>query len=213
MSDNGCVISDGVYPGDCEFTQALLKKAAARQTAEVNSYAWKACLEQAKAVKLLILDVDGVLTTGAISYDHAGREIKTFHARDGFGMNLLRQAGVEIGLITARSSEALLKRATELKIPHVFQGKRQKIEVFNELLTKLELTAAEVAYMGDDWLDLPLLTKVGLSAAPADAVPEVREVVHYTTRQPGGKGAVRELCDLLIDAGGLHEKLLAGYLK
>ena len=213
MSDNnGCVISGGPYPGDCEFTQALLKKAAGRQ-AEVNTYAWKACLERAKAVKLLLLDVDGVLTTGAISYDHAGREIKTFHARDGFGMNLLRKAGVEIGLITARSSEALKKRATELKIPHVFQGKRQKVEVFEELLQKLDLAAAEVAYMGDDWLDLPLLARVGLAAAPADAVAEVREIVHYTTRQPGGRGAVRELCDLLIDARGLREKLLAEYFN
>ena len=209
--NNGCVISDGIYPGDCEFTQALLKKAASRQTT-VNSYAWKACIDQARAVKLLLLDVDGVLTDGTISYDYAGREIKTFHARDGFGMNLLRQAGIEIGLITARSSEALLKRAAELKIPHVYQGKRQKVEVFNELLVKLDLSAQQVAYMGDDWLDLPLLTRVGLSAAPADAASEIREIVNYTTRQKGGRGAVRELCDLLIDAGGLHEKLLKKYL-
>ncbi len=212
MSDDGCVISGGVYPGDCEFTQALLKKAASRQP-EVRSYAWKACLERARPVKLLLLDVDGVLTTGALSYDHAGREIKTFNSKDGFGMNLLRRAGVEIGLITARSSEALLKRATELKIPHVYQGKRRKIEVFNELLAQLGLTPGEVAYMGDDWLDLPLLSRVGLSAAPADAVTEVRAVVHYTTRQPGGKGAVRELCDLLLDARGMHDKLLAEYLS
>ncbi len=208
VPDNGCA-----YPSDCELTQALLKKAASRRQPEERGYVWKSCLPRAKLVKLLLLDVDGVLTDGSLSYTHDGREIKTFHSRDGLGLNLLREAGVEVGLITARTSEALAKRARDLSIPHVYQGKRDKIEVYREILAKLNLQDYEVAYMGDDWLDLPLLVRVGFSASVADGAPEVREVVHYISKRNGGKGAVREVCDLIIDAKGLTQSLLANYLK
>ncbi len=203
---------EGVYPGDCEFTRSLLQKAASRMENQEKGYVWRSCFPKAREVKLLLLDVDGVLTDGSISYNDQGVEIKTFHVRDGFGMNLLRKTGVEIGLITARSSEALTRRVKDLNLTHVFQGKRKKVEVYEYLLEHLQLAPREVAYMGDDWLDLALLSRVGFSATVADGASEVKEVVDYVTRRPGGKGAVREVCDLIIDAKGLHEELLDEYL-
>ncbi len=195
---------DGVYPGDCEFTRALLQKAASRAENQQKGYAWRKCLPKAKEVKLLLLDVDGVLTNGSISYTDEGSEMKTFNSRDGFGMNLLRQAEVEIGLITARSSKALNRRAQDLNLTRVYQGKRNKVAVFEEIIAEMQLTPQQVAYMGDDWLDLALLTRVGFSATVADAVPEVIEAVDYVARRPGGNGAVREVCDLILDAKGLY---------
>jgi 3-deoxy-D-manno-octulosonate 8-phosphate phosphatase (KDO 8-P phosphatase) len=192
--------------------QALREKAAARTASQAKSYAWRQCLPKAREIKLLLLDVDGVLTDGSISYTDEGSEMKTFNSRDGFGMNLLRQAEVEIGLITARTSKALNRRAQDLNLTHVFQGKRKKVEVFEQLIAELHLAPRQVAYMGDDWLDLPLLARVGFSATVADAVPEVREVVDYVAGRPGGNGAVREVCDLIIDAKGLYRDLLSRYL-
>ena len=214
MHDDSCVPSkNGVYPGDCELTQALLKKAAARQEGKERGYAWRNCLPKAKDVKILLLDVDGILTDGSISYTDEAVEVKTFNVRDGFGMNLLRKIGVEVGLITARSSDALKRRAKDLSLTHVYQGKRKKVQVFEEIIKELSLSPHEVAYMGDDWLDLALLRRVGFSATAADGAPEVKEIVNYVTRRPGGKGAVREVCDLIIDAKGQYENLLNQYLS
>jgi 3-deoxy-D-manno-octulosonate 8-phosphate phosphatase (KDO 8-P phosphatase) len=204
--------TDGAYPGDCEFTQALLKKAAAR-TASSRGYAWKNCLPKAKKVKLLLLDVDGVLTDGSITYSDEGIELKTFNSKDGFGLNLLRKAGVEVGIITARTSEALIRRCQDLKIDHLYQGRRNKVETYKEVIAELGLTPEEVGYMGDDWLDLPLLAKVGFAATVADAVSELKDVVDFTSRFNGGQGGVREVCDLIIDAKGMYEKLLSEYLE
>lgn len=211
--NNSCAPGQpGVYPGDCELTSGLLARASSRMENNERGYAWRNCFAKARDVKLLLLDVDGVLTDGSISYTDEGIEVKTFHVRDGFGMNLLRRAGVEIGLITARSSAALTRRVQDLNISHVFQGRRKKVEVYEELIGRLHLDPAQVAYMGDDWLDLALLNRVGFSATVADAVTEVRETVDYVARRPGGKGAVREVCDLIIDAKGLYQELLDGYL-
>lgn len=204
--------TDGAYPGDCEFTQALLKKAAAR-TASVRGYAWKNCLPKAKKVKLLLLDVDGVLTDGSITYSDEGVELKTFNVKDGFGLNLLRKAGVEVGIITARSSKALIRRCRDLKIDHLYQGRRNKVEAFKEIIAELGLSAEEVGYMGDDWLDLALLAKVGFAATVADAVREIKEVVDFSSRYNGGQGGVREVCDLIVDAKGMYEELLHEYLE
>lgn len=199
------------YPGDCEFTSALLRQAAAREQPAERGYVWKACFPKAKPIKLLLLDVDGVLTDGSLSYTGSGDEIKTFHSRDGFGITLVREAGVEVGLITARQSEALLRRARDLHLTHVYQGKRHKVEVFRQIIGELNLQPAEVAYMGDDWLDLSLLRQVGFSATVADGCFEVRQVVDYVTKAKGGQGAVREVCDLLVEAQGKRESLLAAY--
>ncbi len=198
------------YPGDCEFLEFLLKKAASRS--EGVSLSKDQLLVKAKKIKLLLLDVDGVLTNGSITYTHQGDEIKSFHCRDGFGINILRKAGVEVGLITARKSESLLRRAKDLSLVHVYQGVRNKVECFSQLLEKLNLEPDQTAFMGDDWLDLPLLTKVGLAAAVADCAPELKGVVHFTATQNGGTGAVRELCDLIIEAKGKREVLLSEYL-
>ncbi len=202
---------NGAYPGDCEFTQALLKKAAAR-TASSRGYAWKNSLAKAKKVKLLLLDVDGVLTDGSITYSDEGIELKTFNAKDGFGLNLLRKDGVEVGIITARSSKALIRRCQDLKIDRLYQGRRNKVEAFQEIIGELGLGADEVGYMGDDWLDLPLLAKVGFAATVADAVGEIKEVVDFSSRFNGGQGGVREVCDLIVEAKGMYQELLHGYL-
>lgn len=203
---------DAPYPGDCEFTAFLRERAMARHGGKTGPLSRQACLNRARPIKLLLLDVDGVLTDGAITYTHSGDEIKSFHCRDGFGMTMLQKVGVEIGLITARKSEAVLRRAHDLKLTHVFQGTRHKLEVFTRLLNDLGLTPPEVAFMGDDWLDLPVLTQVGLAATVADGMPELRPLVHFVAQHPGGRGAVRELCDLIIEAKGRRTGLFTDYL-
>ncbi|MBA3016519.1 MAG: HAD hydrolase family protein [Proteobacteria bacterium] len=200
------------YPGDCEFTQFLRERAQARHGGKTGPLSRQACLNRAKDIKLLLLDVDGVLTDGSITYTNSGDEIKTFHCRDGFGMNMLQKIGVEIGLITARRSEALERRARDLKLTHVFQGTRRKMEVFNTLLNQLQFTPQQVAFMGDDWLDLPVLTQVGLAATVADGAPELLPVVDFVSTHPGGHGAVRDLCDLIIEAQGRRQDLLNEYM-
>ncbi|MCF6289598.1 MAG: HAD-IIIA family hydrolase [Desulfobacterales bacterium] len=208
-----CPPGKGGYPSDCELTEALRQRARERQEPAARRPEWRACLEQARPVKLLLLDVDGVLTNGTITYTDDGNEIKSFHTRDGFGLRILQQGGVEVGLITARSSKAVTRRAEELKLKHVYQKSGNKLEIFEKLLKELSLTPAEVAYMGDDWLDLPLLTRAGFSATVADGVAEVRQRVDYVTENPGGHGAVREVCDLILEARGVHWELLNRYLR
>jgi len=212
LGDDNCMATTNGYISDCDLTQALLKKASARGEREGRGYAWKNCLAKAKEIKLLLLDVDGVLTDGSISYTDEGKEIKTFSVRDGFGMNLLRKAGVEVGIITARSSEALTRRVRDLQLKHVYQGIREKVAMYDRLREELDLQPREVAYRGDDWLDLSLLTRVGFSATVADGVPEVQKIVDYISKNPGGKGAVREVCELILDAKGKYETLLSSYL-
>ena len=211
MADS-CVSGDGVYSGDCDFTQSLLKKAASRTENKLRGYAWKNCFERARQIKLLLLDVDGVLTDGSISYTDEGIELKTFNVKDGFGLNLVRQVGIEVGIITARSSKALVRRCQDLHIEHLHQGKRHKVAVYKAMLTDLNLQPHQVAYVGDDWLDLPMLAQVGFAVTVADGMEELKEVAHYTTKSSGGRGAVREVCDLIIDAKGKYKELLAGYL-
>ena len=200
------------YPGDCEFTQFLRERALARHDGKTGPQSRQACLKRAKEIKLLLLDVDGVLTDGSITYTHSGDEIKSFHSHDGFGMSMLQKIGVEIGLITARQSEALTRRARDLKLTHLFQGTRHKRAILHSLLNELHLSPHEVAFMGDDWLDLPVLTEVGLAATVADAMPEVKPLVHFVSQYPGGRGAVRELCDLIIEAKGRRTELLNEYM-
>ena len=200
------------YPSDCELTEALLKKAAGPELRPEKGYARRACLSRAKPVQLLLLDVDGVLTDGTITYGPDGVETKSFNIKDGLGIRLLKKAGVETGLITARTSAAVTRRAQDLALVHVYQGVKNKVAVFAQLSNELKLPPEAVAYMGDDWLDLPLLTKVGFAATVADAAYEVRQLVHYVTGRPGGKGAVREVCDLILEAKGLQQALLARYL-
>ena len=211
--DDTCNAGGTNYPSDCELTQALLEKARKRQESTEKGYVWKSCLPKAKGLKLFLMDMDGVLTDGTITYTHEGNEIKSFHTRDGLGIRLLMESGLEVGLITARQSEAVNRRVQDLKIKHVFQKAQNKLEIFENLLRKLNLQPAEVGYMGDDWLDLPLLVRVGFAATVADAVPEVLQVAHYVTKKNGGRGAVREVCDLILEAQGTKSGLLEKYLK
>jgi len=178
-----------------------------------RSEAWKSALIRAKKVQLLLLDVDGVLTDGTIIYTHDGGESKGFNTQDGFGLRILQDAGVAVGLITARTSEAVSRRATDLGFAHLYQGRSDKGTVYGEILEKTGLGPEQTGYMGDDLMDLPLLVKAGCSFAPANAVAEVRQRVHYATEQSGGHGAVREVCDLILEARGKLAAIVAGYAK
>ncbi len=178
-----------------------------------RSEAWQTTLSKAKDIKLLLLDVDGVLTDGSLIYSHEGKESKAFNTQDGFGLRMLQDAGVVVGIITARSSEALERRSQDLGISHLYQGSSNKLDAYKEIVKKSNLKPFQIAYMGDDWLDLVLLKRAGLAVAPANAVPEVQEMVHYITEQSGGHGAVRELCDLILEGLGKHKELYQQYMN
>lgn len=154
------------------------------------------------SVKLLICDIDGVFSDGRIYMGNNGEELKTFHTRDGFGVKALRSAGIEVAVITGRNSRIVENRFRALGVPHIYQGQEDKRIAFNELLQQLALSPAEVAYIGDDIPDLALIEACGLGVAVADAHPLVAEAANYVTRIKGGEGAVRELCDLLLQSQG-----------
>jgi 3-deoxy-D-manno-octulosonate 8-phosphate phosphatase (KDO 8-P phosphatase) len=216
MGDDGCPVGtdqDQNYPSDCELTQGLLEKAHDRTRPVNRSDAWKSALPRAKEIKLLLLDVDGVLTDGTIIYTHDGGESKGFNTQDGLGLRILQDAGVEVGLITARTSEAVNRRAADLKLKYVYQGTGSKLKAYEEILHLTGLRPLQTAYMGDDWLDLPLLSRVGLALAPSNGVVEIRQQVHYVTSRKGGQGAVREVCDLILEAKGQLASLLRTYSR
>lgn len=162
-------------------------------------------------IKLLLLDVDGVLTDGRIIYDNQGNELKAFDVKDGHGLKMLQRAGIKIGIITGRQSEVVVKRAAELGIEILYQKALNKLDPYNEILAAQGLTDQQVAYVGDDVVDLPILRRVGFSATVADAVPEVLPLVDYVATRPGGRGAVREICDLLLKASGQWDTLTRRY--
>ncbi len=199
------------YPSDCELTEALRARAMQRNRPIERSPAWQAVLPQAAAVQLLLLDIDGVLTDGSITYGTGDLETKCFNTQDGLGIRLLHESGVAVGIITARTSEAVARRARDLHISQVYQGKSDKLLVYEEILKQTGLRPPQTAYMGDDWMDLPILNRVGFAAAPANAVAEIRQRVHYTTERGGGRGAVREVCDLILEARGQYLRMLAKF--
>jgi len=159
----------------------------------------KALRERARRVRLLVLDVDGVLTDGRLYLSPGGEELKVFDVRDGSGLVAVRQAGIELAIISGRSAAAVDRRALELGIGHVQQGVRDKGAAFDALLGTLGIDAAASACVGDDTADLPMLGRAGFSIAVADAHAEVRAAVDWVTTRPGGRGAVREVCDLLLN--------------
>jgi 3-deoxy-D-manno-octulosonate 8-phosphate phosphatase (KDO 8-P phosphatase) len=162
-------------------------------------------LNRAKKVKLLILDVDGVMTNGQLIIGNELEEFKVFDVKDGLGMRLLQKTGIELAIITGKQSNIVYRRAEELDVKFVYQGQPNKVPAFMDLLNKLKLEPEHVGYLGDDLPDLPLLKKVGFAAVVADAVPYVVSHAHYQTRARGGKGAVREICELIMHAqGNLH---------
>ncbi len=178
-----------------------------------RSQAWMATLAKAQHIKLLLLDVDGVLTDGNLIYSHEGKESKSFNTQDGFGLRILQDSGIQVGIITARSSTALERRCKDLEISYLYQGSSNKLDAYKKIVKDSDLKPFEIAYMGDDWLDMVLLKRVGLAVSPANGVLEVREMVHYTTKQSGGHGAVRELCDLILEAKGKHKELYQHYMN
>ncbi len=167
--------------------------------------------ERAHAIKLLCLDVDGVLTDGSVFLGNNGEELKAFNIKDGFGLRALQRFGIEVAIITGRQSTLVQRRADELQIKHVYQGNADKRAAFADLLKKLALNVNQVAYVGDDFPDLPLLNKVGLAVAPNDAHTEIKAAAHWTTQNAGGHGAVREVCDLLLQAQGHWQTLRNEY--
>lgn len=158
--------------------------------------------DAAARVRLLVLDVDGVLTDGRLLYGPEGELIKAFDVKDGLGLKLLMREGIEVAIISARNAPALRRRLTELGVARLYLGRSDKESALGELLGELSMSPDEVAYCGDDVLDLPVLRRVGLSIAPADAHPKVQDEVGWITDRPGGRGAVREIADWLLEARG-----------
>ncbi len=169
--------------------------------------------QKASKIKLLLLDVDGVLTDNRLIYGDDGQEYKAFYTRDGHAMVLIQKTGIDIGIITGRTSKLVENRMRDLKVKHLYQGVPDKLPTFEALMTQLGLATEQVAYMGDDILDLPILRRVGLSACPADSDPEVLSRVDFISQYPGGRGAVRELCERIMKAQNTWQTHLDFYLR
>jgi 3-deoxy-D-manno-octulosonate 8-phosphate phosphatase (KDO 8-P phosphatase) len=167
---------------------------------------------RAAGVKLLLMDCDGVLTDGRITLVEGGDEQKSFHTRDGHGLVLLHRAGLRSGIISGRTSRLVVTRAADLGVAYVRQGALDKLEVFEELLAEAAVEPSEVAFVGDDVVDIPLMRRSGLAVAVADAGRDAREAAHYVTGLPGGFGAVREVCELILKSQGHWDELLKRYL-
>jgi len=164
--------------------------------------------ERASKIRMLVLDVDGVLTDGKLYFDHAGNELKAFNTRDGLGMKALQRCGIEVAVITGRKSRAVAHRMSQLGIKHVYQGREDKLNAFLHLLDITGLDEHEICYAGDDWIDLPVLMRAGLAISVADAEERVKEHAHWITQRNGGDGAVREMCNLILAAQGKDQTIL-----
>lgn len=164
-------------------------------------------------LKLILFDVDGVMTDGRIIFDDNGVETKFFHVRDGHGLKLLQRAGFRLGIITGRQSEVSRIRAAELGIDILYQGVRDKLVPYLKILAELGLADEEVGYLGDDLVDLPILRRVGFAATVADAVEEVKPYVHYLAPRGGGRGGVRDVCDFILKESGRWPAVTARYFE
>ncbi len=211
MADPCTPQNPGTYPSDCEVTEGLRTIARNKEIRMERNL--ETLLSKAKAVKLLLLDVDGVLTDGNLIFSHHGEESKAFNTQDGFGLRILQEADVDTGIITARTSTAVTKRAENLKLSYVYQGESNKLTAFKDIARKSGLKPFEIAYMGDDWLDLVLLQRVGFAISPANGVEEVKKVAHLVTEKSGGNGAVREACEFILKAKGVFEQTLQKYMS
>lgn len=168
---------------------------------------------RAARVRLMIFDVDGILTDGSLHYGPDGELIKTFNVLDGHGIKLLQGSGVMTAIISARKSPIVSKRAADLGIRHVHQGVHDKQEAFMQLLEQTGTAADHCGFIGDDVIDLPILSRAGFAASVPNGHPEVQTRVHYVTRAPGGRGAAREVCDFIMRAQGNYEMMLEPYLR
>ena len=169
-------------------------------------------LSKAARIQLVIFDVDGVLTDGRLYLGNDGNEYKAFHIRDGHGIKMLLEAGLEVAVISGRRAASVERRMADLGIRHAWLGVQDKRAAFDSLLTQLGLTAEQAAFVGDDLIDLPVMTRVGLAIAVRDADPFVQRHAHWQTPSRGGRGAAREVCELLLEARGQLAALRDRYL-
>lgn len=169
-------------------------------------------LEKASKVKLVIFDVDGVLTDGSLFLGDDGQEYKAFHSKDGHGMVMLQQSGIAIAIITGRTSNVVETRMKSLGIKHVFQGQKHKLPAYEEIKQQLQLSDDEIAYVGDDVVDLPVMIRVGMAIAVQDAHSLTKEHSHWITPSNGGRGAAREVCEMLMKSQNKLDQALEAYL-
>jgi len=170
-------------------------------------------LERIKKIKVLILDIDGVMTDGHIIYSIYGDELKFFDVQDGFGITLLNKAGIKSVIITAKKSRIVKLRARDMKVAKAYQGYMDKVKAFNKALRKFRVKPEEVCFIGDDLIDLPVLKRVGFAVGVPNAVEEVKQHAHHITERAGGHGAVRELCDLILKSQNKWDLATAKYFK
>ena len=170
-------------------------------------------LNKAKQIELVIFDVDGVLTNGGLILGEDGNEYKVFHSRDGLGLVMLRDSGCHIAVISGRSSSIVSERMTTLGIEYIYQDQTDKGEALDDLLDKLNIDAKSTAYVGDDFIDLPAMRRIGLAIAVADAHPLVIEHAHWVTKEKGGHGAAREVCELIMHARGTLDLQIQNFLN
>ncbi len=169
-------------------------------------------LDLASQIKLLIFDVDGVLTDGSLYLGDDGQEYKAFHTRDGHGIKMLQKSGVDVALITGRTSKVVEHRVADLGIHHLYQGRQEKLPAYEGLLNELGLDHFQAGFVGDDVVDLPIMLATGLSVAVQDAHPLVRQYAHWTTPSPGGRGAARDICEMILFAQGNYDTQIQCYL-
>ncbi|MBL8539157.1 MAG: 3-deoxy-manno-octulosonate-8-phosphatase KdsC [Betaproteobacteria bacterium] len=169
--------------------------------------------ERARRIRLVVFDVDGVLTDGSLFITESGEEFKAFHSQDGHGMKMLQATGVRLAIITGRSSRSVELRAQNLGVGILYQGVEDKLAVFEQILTSLGFGKECCAFIGDDVVDLPVMRRCGLAVAVPDAPPLVKSHAHYVTRLPGGRGAVRELCEIIMHAQGTFDAQMESYLR
>lgn len=169
-------------------------------------------IKKAKQIRLVIFDVDGVLTNGKLFYGPDGMEYKAFNVHDGQGIKFLKKTGVDVGIITACQSEIVRKRSKDLEIDHLYQVNQPKCQAYETLKEKLNLSKEQIAFVGDDIPDLSVMQLVGFSIAVANAIPIVQKYADWVTRSKGGKGAVREVCDFIMHAQGTYDNVVSSYL-
>jgi 3-deoxy-D-manno-octulosonate 8-phosphate phosphatase (KDO 8-P phosphatase) len=214
VSPSGGVETHDESAGSSTSTEVEASSPFAVSVPGLQFQSLKADVERRAArIQLLLLDCDGVLTDGRITLIGGDDEQKSFHTRDGHGLVLLHRAGLRSGIISGRASSAVVRRAADLGISYVRQGALDKLAVFDALLAEAGVAPAAVAFVGDDVTDIPLMRRCGLAAAVADATEDTRAAAHYVTKLPGGFGAVREVCELILKAHGLWADLMKRYLS
>jgi 3-deoxy-D-manno-octulosonate 8-phosphate phosphatase (KDO 8-P phosphatase) len=173
----------------------------------------KAVLARAKQIKVVIFDVDGVMTDGGLMIGDDGQEYKTFNSQDGLGMKLLRQSGIQMAIITGRSSKVVTQRAESTGVAHFYQGVEDKLVAFNDLVKKMNIKPEEAAFMGDDIVDVPPMIRCGLAITVPGSPESVKQRAHYVTQKHAGHGAVREVCEMIMQAQGTLEAQLAPFFR